>query len=912
MRPLRLEVEGFTCYRDRQPVLDFSELTLFAIAGPTGAGKSSILDTMLYALFGKLPRIGKHDISEFISHGRDMMSVALDFQVRGRDYRVTRLSKLSKSKQLKSEATLAELTGGLERSLADQVRPVNDAIVELLGLGYDEFIQTVVLPQGEFAKFLKAKPTDQRAILQHLLRHDVFTRMRDLAEDRRREMDAEMRGLEGKLSGLTDATAEALAASEMGLSEARARQVDAAKAKDDADLEAQDARHRRTLTQDVERLRNERVTLDKEGPSVESARTELERARRANAIVPRLEAFKAATTKMETARDSHTKASGAAERTAAAKGQAADRAAHASEAARECDALSRRLRSLDEIAGDVARRAQLGDGLKSAEQQLSNAAKALTAAREAQELAHTKVRGHEVRLGELQAALDGSRVDGALLDAIEGSFESVGRAKALQQEISSLESEVASCETERSHAEGKAADSQAACDKARSAAEAADEQLAKARFALEDGRDRDRAAALRAHLHAGDACPVCLQTVAEVPDAAKRPELVALEKALEEAEAQATKATGANRRADTALATATAKRDQVVRAADAASVRLADRRGVLDAVLLTLSAIVPAGTAVEGLGVLVWMDERRGALRAAKAERERRAKSVRDAEAALGAARLAVAEAEGNAKRASDHHQRQMEERARLQSDLDATVARIQAVSSHPDPLAEREGLIRQIASLQDADRNADRALAEATNASIKADTELQAAHTALSQATAHTSAMEEALITALVNAGFTSVDAAVESIRSDGQQKALETRVNTFDEKRAGVQQRLAELEPQVAGREMSADRLNEIERQSKTAGDTSRQSDQIVAKLETEVSRLQNDVKARAALMSQKDVLQKTFSITAELATDLKGDRFQEFLLEEAFKALVAGASVRLKTISNRYTLQWESGEF
>jgi DNA repair protein SbcC/Rad50 len=285
---------------------------------------------------------------------------------------------------------------------------------------------------------------------------------------------------------------------------------------------------------------------------------------------------------------------------------------------------------------------------------------------------------------------------------------------------------------------------------------------------------------------------------------------------------------------------------------------------------------------------------------------------VRDAEAALGAARLAVAEAEGNAKRASDHHQRQMEERARLQSDLDATVARIQAVSSHPDPLAEREGLIRQIASLQDADRNADRALAEATNASIKADTELQAAHTALSQATAHTSAMEEALITALVNAGFTSVDAAVESIRSDGQQKALETRVNTFDEKRAGVQQRLAELEPQVAGREMSADRLNEIERQSKTAGDTSRQSDQIVAKLETEVSRLQNDVKARAALMSQKDVLQKTFSITAELATDLKGDRFQEFLLEEAFKALVAGASVRLKTISNRYTLQWESGEF
>ena len=72
----------------------------------------------------------------------------------------------------------------------------------------------------------------------------------------------------------------------------------------------------------------------------------------------------------------------------------------------------------------------------------------------------------------------------------------------------------------------------------------------------------------------------------------------------------------------------------------------------------------------------------------------------------------------------------------------------------------------------------------------------------------------------------------------SDGQQNALETKVNTADEKRAGVQQRLADLEPQVAGREMSADRLGEIERQSKAAADTSRQADQLAAKLETKLS--------------------------------------------------------------------------
>ena len=90
MRPLRLDVEGFTCYRERQQPLDFSSLSLFAIAGPTGAGKSSILDTMLYALYGEVPRIGKHGIGEFISHGRDAMAVCLEFRVSGKDYRFTR------------------------------------------------------------------------------------------------------------------------------------------------------------------------------------------------------------------------------------------------------------------------------------------------------------------------------------------------------------------------------------------------------------------------------------------------------------------------------------------------------------------------------------------------------------------------------------------------------------------------------------------------------------------------------------------------------------------------------------------------------------------------------------------------------------------------------------------------------
>ena len=55
MRPLRLTVEAFTCFKERQEPLDLSGLELFAIAGPTGAGKSSLLDAIIYALYGRVP-----------------------------------------------------------------------------------------------------------------------------------------------------------------------------------------------------------------------------------------------------------------------------------------------------------------------------------------------------------------------------------------------------------------------------------------------------------------------------------------------------------------------------------------------------------------------------------------------------------------------------------------------------------------------------------------------------------------------------------------------------------------------------------------------------------------------------------------------------------------------------------------
>jgi exonuclease SbcC len=211
VRPIRLEIKNFTAFRDAREI-PFEELDLFAISGPTGSGKSSILDAITYALYGYVERVGRQ-VGQLVSQGQPRMAVTLEFAVGDVHYRVTRSTPVKGNTQILLERAEGDAWVQAGEG-ADRVGAANEIIRRAVGLDYDAFTRTVLLPQGRFAEFLVGDAKERRAILTDLLGLELFERLGRRAGDVKRDADAEARAkaslLETEYAGVTpDAVAEA-------------------------------------------------------------------------------------------------------------------------------------------------------------------------------------------------------------------------------------------------------------------------------------------------------------------------------------------------------------------------------------------------------------------------------------------------------------------------------------------------------------------------------------------------------------------------------------------------------------------------------------------------------------------------------------------------------------------------------
>lgn len=220
MRPIELTIKGINSYSEEQTI-DFRELTkegIFGIFGPTGSGKSTILDGITLALYGELARKSKN----FIHVGSDSASVSFTFSITEKEtkvYRVFRTFKVKKENgySVAAKARLCELVTGVEDGeqdaqdetedvcrevvLEDSISGVKDRIQKIVGLEFDDFTRTVVLPQGKFSEFLKLSGSDRNQMLERLFHlYDYGMALIDKVKRKTEQNDLLYRVCIGKLA----------------------------------------------------------------------------------------------------------------------------------------------------------------------------------------------------------------------------------------------------------------------------------------------------------------------------------------------------------------------------------------------------------------------------------------------------------------------------------------------------------------------------------------------------------------------------------------------------------------------------------------------------------------------------------------------------------------------------------------
>ncbi|MBT2502791.1 AAA family ATPase [Curtobacterium sp. ISL-83] len=497
----RLELRAIGPYPDLVTI-DFAALAasgVFLLEGPTGSGKSTIIDAVVFALYGGLAGADASTDRLHSQHADPSVEpyVELVFETGAGVYRVRRTPQYDRPKQRGSGTVKQQASVHLVRlaSPSDTIgEPVSARIPEvaleigrIIGLDRAQFLQTVVLPQGEFARFLRSPGEDRRKLLQSLFGTEVYDRTADELAARRRAVLAEVEGADARVrdamarfaqaAGVDDVDEGGVTAVVAGL-EATADVAETAR-RTAVDASAAAEAHQRALTARAAALDRRttllrrRAELDAAAPTVDAARVRL-------AVDERAARVAVAARGLDTARER------AAVTAAAAEGLRAQHGVTASGAAlvQQRSAIEHDLAAVHHL---VAVEADLPARRQATEASVATA----------ERLAATLV--------ELDAALDARPAERfRIVEAARSAAETATGAEAARHEVEHAERLRADL-TARATSEQRVTDAESAVATTRQRAEAslaAEQQLRERRIAGLAGE-------LGAALVPGDPCPVC-------------------------------------------------------------------------------------------------------------------------------------------------------------------------------------------------------------------------------------------------------------------------------------------------------------------------------------------------------------------------------------------------------------------
>ncbi|GGY99877.1 nuclease SbcCD subunit C [Streptomyces olivaceoviridis] len=868
MRLHRLDITAFGPFGGAQSV-DFDALSaagLFLLHGPTGAGKTSVLDAVCYALYGSVPgaRQSGQGMTLRSDHARPgtRTEVRLELTVAGRRLEITRQPPWERPKLRgtgttvdKAQTWLREYDGtaGVWTDRSRSHQEIGEEITQLLGMSREQFCQVVLLPQGDFARFLRADAEARGRLLGRLFDTQRFADVEKRLAERRRATEARVR--EGDTALLADAhrmqqeaddamelpdlapgdpglAGAVLGAAAVARSTARERLTVA-----HCRLSAAESAHaaaRRALddTRELARLqarfteaRQRAERLQERSGAHREAQQRMERARKAEAVAPALELWDAteAEHRRATAAEAH------------ARGLLPD--SHADAGAGGLAAAARR--AAEELGGlDAARRA---------ERRLAEVAEE-RAGLDRQERADEDV------LSEAEAWLaDWDGVRAALQTRVDAAQEAATRAEQLAVQRAPMRRRLDAARTR----DQLAAD----LERAQQQADAARQRALDARahwLDVKEQRLNGIAAELAAHLTDGEPCAVCGATEHPAP---------------------ARKVAGhVDREAE----------DQAL-----AVCRRAEERHTEDERRLGhLREALAAATAEAG-------DTPTGEL-ATEADRlEQEYARARRAASALHPAQEELRRAEG--------------EREQRLADRQQAAVRAASRLTRRDTLEREQAQLR--AELAQARGSADSVAARAAQLERRAAlfTEAAAAVRAAEDAAQRLKDADARLADAAYRAGFDTPQAAAAALLDPAAHRELQHRLDAWQQEEAAVRAVLAEPGTAAAAQQPPADpataerTASAAERRLREAASARDAAARCCAQLDRLSARAAQAVRRLGPLREEYDRVARLAALTAGTSADNERRmRLESYVLAARLEQVAAAATVRLQRMSSgRYTL-------
>jgi exonuclease SbcC len=861
-----LSVDGFTSFRELQTV-DLGDLELFVITGPTGAGKTSLLDSMALALYGQVPRMsGKSGLAELVSHGQAEARVMLEFSVDGEIYRVSRRlprkgAQSARLERLEEETWVDAVDRG-------GVRAVNDKVQELLKLDFGSFCKAVILPQGEFARFLKGEPSERRETLVALLGLGSYERMRAIANERARELKIKTEQTTEILQGdeFADATPEGLAAAE----------ADAKQAED----------HASTVTADLTQARDD---FRASSQSQEAATRAAALAERLDTLQGQLESEQTRCREAEQsareARTAHQPAQELADRAAA-------RLASTETTVEQLTAEHGSIETLTRLRDTAEALPQLKTELEAAHSSMEKLEEAQTAA--ATDLAELQARAAKAE--EAVQAAEATRKER------QQEHEKAAEAcRALERQVRDLRD----ASTSLTRAEQALAPAREVATQEEANAAHARAHSAEAEHQVDKLQRANMVAALGSNLTVGDPCPICERLLEHEisPDGHIEAELIAAREAVESARDQADKA--ARRAAGAAARLAEAERAH--HEALAACEQLASASGGIEAAEHSLTVM------------RAQIVDAAGALEAAQAAHEQAITLLNQRRQEIAAA---VARVEG-LEQQRVQSQRNIDSAAARSN---AALAILHARFGDPVPADAAQQLAAGLAALHAAassvtearadERAARRVLDEATEAVVSAERRLGEIDVTLQELRGRAQAALDAArqidteqLALVLPPPAQARDVRAGELATWSRQAALQV---------LGVRRRLDEEAAELATKVVAVAASHGIEA-GETPAALSALDELSAAAMAAQGSAHQRVASVSAQLEHRRrlEAQIKDDRARAEvlnvLARELRADRFIEFIIQETLDLLATRASDELRRISDgRYSLTSADGQF